>query len=291
MKIFSNHIVTVFLAIGLIMLFNDSFSQIGEEPRFEEEAGISVNISQLEGDGPDYIRQNASDFSTNFGTQASYQREWAAGLGAYFTESIKVFDFLRLNLNGQVGQYSSSERFEVVYDPALPSGLQRTESVVKNSYLNFTPGIAIEGRWKRLRLSVGANANVFITGKTTKSTEANLADGTSQPRAESGQLDTQDQPIFTDPSQVGGVADYTNVNLRNHGASPIWLSGVAKLSYKLFDKKWAPILGVSYQVPFTEIQRSQNPRWSLISAYSSDLHELGYGFKVSTLAFNLGWSF
>lgn len=268
-----------------------AFAQEAGEGRTSHEAGILLNLSRLEGDGPAFLRQNAGDVSTNFGTTASYSRHWSPGIGIYAAQDVRLVKFLGIRMEAQASRQSSRETYTVAYDPALPSGLTGRSATVRNDYYTFSPGVIVKGGWKGFSLGVGLVANIFVYGHTQTSHSSTLADGSSSTTEESVRLDTQGQPIYQDASQVGGVVDYTNINLRNHGASPVWWAGIARASWKVLDRKWSPIVGLSWQLPLSEVQRSQNPRFSLINAYSNDMHELYEGFKLSTTALNLGWTF
>jgi hypothetical protein len=278
----------VLISVGL------RFTLPAQAPEFLKsgtEAGLLLHLSRVEGDGPSYLRQNSSDVSTNFGTKAYYTRHWAKGFGVYVARDIQLYKFIRIRLETQVSRYSGMDSYRVAYDPALPSGLAERTATVRNDYYNFSPYLAIKGGWRGIDLSIGLMANIFAYGHTLTRHGAILSDGTKDDRTEAARLDSQGQPIYQDQSQFGGIADYTNINLRNHGASTIWWAGVAKASWRIVDRKRSPVIGFSWQLPFTEIQRSQNPRFSLISGYSQDLHEIYQGVKISTMSMHIGWAF
>jgi hypothetical protein len=284
-------LTTPVLLVALLSIHAVLLSQNDIEARTASEVGVILNLTRPEGDAPAFVRQYAGDVSTNFGTKALYKRQWSVGYGLYAAYNVQLIKHFGIRLEAQAARYSSVNELIVDYDPAQLGGLIGNHSSVTTAYYNLIPAVMVRGELSRLSLAIGVQANVFLGGRTTVTSTASLANGTIDKNEEQVRLDTQDQPIYRDASQVTGVVDYTNINLRNHGANPIWWSAVSRISYKIGEAKWTPIIGFSWALPLTEIQRSQNPRFSLTRSYSPDLHELALGTKISTMSLHIGWAF
>jgi hypothetical protein len=280
--------------VTLLFLFSqhqESFGQQGSSAtKVSCQLGLELCLSRPEGDAPSYVRQLASDYSTNFGTQASYKRLWRPGYGVYGFATLWPVKWLGVDLGGRLGTYAVSDRSEIVYDPPIGLGLSNSWGQIKTTYLNVSPSIGLRAKWRNLSLIVGAEANVFAFGKTSVHEKYQSLLGNTETN-ENTRIDTQDQPIYLDPLHGGGIADYSNVTNRNHGANPIWFSGFARLEYRLFVLKGSPVLGFAWRVPFSEILRSNSPRWSFVSVVDTDLEEMNYGTKISTMSLHIGWAF
>ena len=222
--------------------------------RFMNQAGVDLGLARVEGDAPSYLRQSASDFSTNFGTNARYHRRWGAGLGIYGITTVRLFENLGIDVGYRLNLIQTIEDFEVKYDPANFLGVTYAFNEVRNKYLNFTPSVGIRGSWKRFGLIVGAEAAFFIAGQTTVNETYNSTTGEVSNTSERTRLDTQDQPVYLDPLHFGGIADYTTSNgNRNHGASPVWFSAFVSGEYKLLANRRSPLIGFTYRMPLMEI--------------------------------------
>lgn len=279
------------VAILLLASWGQVLSQGAEsQGRFIQQVGIEANLSRVEGDAPSWVRQNANDFSTNFGTKATFSRIWSPGFGVYGTTTCVLLDFLGLDLGFRVGTYTTKESYEVSYDPPSGLGVSHALNTLRNTYLNFSPSIAARGRWKRISLCLGLEANLFILGRTTTFERYTTTAGETS-RTEETRLDTQDQPVYLDPLHFGGIADYTSVTNRNHGANPVWFSTFARVDYKLLRRKGSPVMGFTWRLPLMELLRSQNPYWSFIHGVDPDFEKMNYGTRISTMALHLGWSF
>ena len=284
-------LATLALAALATLIVSGLRAQANDSPkRVSQQIALDMCLSRVEGDAPAYVRQSANDFSTNFGTSATYRRAWAPGVGISSTTTLNFLDFLGLDASARLGVWSSREVYEVRFDPPNSNGLTYSGAQLSNRYLNFSPSIALRGTWWRLSLCAGIEASVFLLGHTKWefSYEATSGNGASE---EDTRLDTQDQPIYVDPLHGGGIADYTQVTNRNHGANPVWLAGLGKLEMKLLDTERSPVVGVGWRMPFMEILRSQNPSWSLTRGLSADLTEMNNGTKISTMSLHVGWSF
>lgn len=280
------------LVFSLLFCFGQlAYGQESDETRrFSYQAGLETSISRIEGDAPDWVRQNASDFSVNFGTTAAYERIWTPGIAAYGLSSMNIVGFLSADLGLRLGTFGTKEKYQISYDPPNGLGITSTSREITNTYFNASPSFLLRASYLRISICVGIEANVFLAGKTVDNSAYTglTADGEA---SEETALDIQDQPVYIDPSAPGGVADYTSITNRNHGANPIWLAGIGKAEYKLFDKKGSPVVGLSWRLPFSEIIRSQNPKWSMIRGVDAELEKLNYGAKISTASFHVGWTF
>jgi hypothetical protein len=280
--------------VTLLFLFSqhqESFGQQGSSAtRVSWQLGLELSLSRPEGDAPSYVRQNASDFSTNFGTSATYERLWNRGAGIYAVTTFQVFDFLGIDGGLRLGTFAAKEKYDVSYDPANGNGLTYSSATLRNTYLNLSPSLALRGSWHRISLCAGVEANAFLTGYTKWdfSYKSIVGDGSSE---DGTRLDTQDQPIYKDPLHGGGIADYTDVTNRNHGANAIWLAGIAKAEFKLFKRKGSPIAGLGWRLPLMEVLRSQNPSWSLIRGVDAGFEKMNFGTKISTMSMHVGWAF
>jgi hypothetical protein len=255
------------------------------------QVGVEGNLSRLEGDAPAYVRQSALDYATNFGTTTTYSRIWKQGFGIGGAMQVNAPKIIGFEAGIKVTKYSTAERFSVAYNPPITQGLGLSETKFTNSYLSLCPGLGIRLRWKMLALTMGAQANAFLVGKTRREDRTELDNGEVAETATETRLDTQYQPIYPDPLHGGGVANFTHITNRNHGANPIWFSGFARLDYRLVQDRMSPIFGFGWQIPFGEILRSNNPSWSLIPAVDADFQEMNLGTRISTMSLHVGWAF
>lgn len=280
----------------LLLLLYSGFGSIvfgqssPESGRFNYQAGFETSISRIEGDAPDWVRQNASDFSTNYGTSASYKRIWSPSFAVYGLTSMEIASIFRADLGLRLGTFGTKEQSLISYDPPNGLGLTSSTREITNTYFNASPNLMLRASYMRISLCLGVEANIFLAGKTREYT-AYTSLSTSEETTSETLLDTQDQPVYLDPSAVGGVVDYTSATNRNHGANPIWFAGIGKVEYKLLNRKGSPMIGVSWRLPLSEIIRSQNPKWSFIRGVDTELIKLNYGAKISTASVHLGWAF
>jgi hypothetical protein len=280
-----------FLLLSTIfVLFHSSLpAQTAVEiPRIATQVGVEGNLSKVEGDAPAFVRQDANDYSTNFGTQATYARRWAPGIGLYGISTINIFNFLGLDIGYRLGSITAKEEYEVTYTPANNLGISHSLNVLSNRMYNFTPSVGIRGRWKGISIIAGAEANFFMTGRTqTLASYTGTISGETS-TVEETRIDTQDQPVYLDPLHFGGIVDYTSITNRNHGANAIWVAGFASGEYTVLDRRHSPVIGFTYRLPFMEIIRSQNPYWSLIHGVDAKFESMNLGTKVSTISFRIG---
>ncbi len=284
------------LFLGTLLLWVASCGLFGQKvmsssaKRVSWQAGLDLNLSRPEGDAPAYLRQQASDFSTNFGTKSTYQRLWRPGYGVYGVGTVRLTNWLGIDLGARLGTFSAADGAETTYDPPSGLGLVSSKGQIKTTYLNLSPSAGIRGAWRNFSIGVGTEVNVFVTGRTTVNEEYVTTVGTTRSEAHT-RLDTQDQPIYSDPLHGGGVANFTHITNRNHGANPIWFAGYARLDYRPFKDRRSPIIGIGWRIPLSELQRSNNPKWSFVSSVDPAFEKMNYGTKISTMSLHLGWAF
>ena len=277
----------------LLMLVTQLYGQAQSEKldRFRYQVGLDFFLSRVEGESPAYLRQYASDVGTNWGRSAQYQRAWTPSFGLHAHGELRLTRLVGIEFGASVSRYAIKEQLTYYFDPPQPGDPLYNYKVASNRYDYFSPLLGLRGSWRWFSLSAGVKANLFMFGKTKNRFGEVFESGPEPEKEVEARLDIQDQPIYWDPSVVGGVANYLSYSDRNHGAAPTWMALYGRLDWRIWDKASTPILGFSYTYPLQEIQRTQNSKYGLVPYYSGYLKEVYLGTKISTLSLHLGWEF